>query len=181
MKVAAVVYEPGEAKSLDDLLRAVAAEMMARGIRIAGTIQRNEAGPGNACAHMVLEDLVSSRAFDISVPAPTKTPACSLDPAALEDVAGHVTATLDATIEFVMVNRYGKQEVLACGLRSVIEQAVAEEIPVLTALCRTHLENWSAFVGDEWTQLPMDRLAILEWCSSVVSGSKIRAAMAHCP
>jgi hypothetical protein len=167
MQIAVVVYEPGEAKALDDLFCEVAGVMVARGLRLAGTIQLNRAADGNASASMVLKDIVSSRAFDISVPAPVKAQSCSLDPAALEDVAGHVGAGIDATIDLVLINRFGKQEALGYGLRSVIEQTVSEEIPLLTALCSTHLESWTSFAGDDWIRLNLEKGAILSWCHHV--------------
>ena len=165
MKIAAVIYPPGQAKVLDDLFCEVAATLRARGVGLAGTIQRNEATDGNACASMMLQDLVSSRVFDISVPAAFKTEACSLDPAALEDVAGCVAATLGPGIGLVIVNRFGKQEVLGCGLRSVIEQAVSGGIPVLTALCATHLDHWTSFAGDDWSRLDLCKDSILAWAA----------------
>lgn len=168
MKIAAVIYPPGQAKVLDDLLCDVAAALRARGVTLAGTVQRNEATDGNACASMRLQDLMSSRVFDISVPAALKTEACSLDPAALEDVAGCVAATLGPGIGLVIVNRFGKQEVSGCGLRSVIEQAVSGGIPVLTALCATHLDHWTSFAGDDWSRLDLSPDSILSWAAGQV-------------
>ena len=165
MQIAAVIYQRGEAKDLDALFCDVAAALEARGIALAGTIQRNTATAGNACANMMLHDLVSSTVFDISVPAELKTQSCSLDPAALEDAAGRVAATLGPGIELVIVNRFGKQEVLGCGLRSVIEQAVSAGIPVLTALCETHLAQWIAFAGDDWLKLDLSKDCILSWAT----------------
>lgn len=176
MNVAAVLYPPGQAKALDDLFCEVAAALRARGVTLAGTIQRNEASDDNACASMRLQDLVSSRVFDISVPAALKTDACSLDPAALEDVAGCVAATLGPAIGLVIVNRFGKQESLGCGLRSVIEQAVSDGLPVLTALCTTHLEPWTAFAGDDWSRLDLNRESILSWAADRVSSRELQPA-----
>lgn len=167
MQIAAAVYEPGDAKALDDLFCQIAAELIARGVRLAGTVQHNKAANANSCARMSLHDLVSSRTFDISVPASAKMTACSLDPAALEDVAGHVSASIGPGTDLVLINRFGKQEVLGCGLRSAIEQAAVLELPLLTALCSTHLESWEAFAGDDWTRLTLDKGAILHWCHQV--------------
>lgn len=172
MKIAAVIYPPGQAKALDTLFCAAAEALRARGIALAGTIQRNTATAGNACANMMLQDLVSSVVFDISVPAELKTQSCSLDPAALEDAAGRVAATLGPGISLVIVNRFGKQEVLGCGLRSVIEQAVSDGIPVLTALCETHLEEWIAFAGDDWSRLDLSKDSVLTWAEHAASYSR---------
>lgn len=166
MQIAAVIYQPGQAKNLDAIFCDAAEALRARGIAIAGTIQRNTAKAGNACANMMLQDLVSFAVFDISVPAVLKAQSCSLDPAALEDVAGHVAATLGPGIELVIVNRFGKQEVAGGGLRSVIEQAVSGGIPVLTALCETYLADWNAFAGDDWLRLDLSKDSILSWAAN---------------
>lgn len=167
MKLAAIVYEPGDAKAIDALLVKLAAALKARGWRIAGAIQHNDTG--NACANMVLEDIASGRNFDISVPGEKKRDSCSLDPAALEDVAGQVAATLDPRTDLVIVNRFGKQEVLGNGLRSVIESAIAADLPVLTALCATHLESWNGFTGESDERLPATLAGVLDWCASLLA------------
>lgn len=177
MKLAAVVYDPGEAKAIDALFCGIAEALKAEGYRLAGAVQRNESRSGNACAHMVLEDIASGRAFDISVPGEKKSAACSLDPAALEDVAGHVAATLDGAVDLVLINRFGKQEVLGHGLRAVIETAIAAELPVLVALCNAHRESFDAFAGGDAEVLTPDARTLLDWCRNALNGPAHEAGM----
>jgi hypothetical protein len=167
MKLAAVVYEPGEAKAVDALFVKLAACLKADGRRVAGAVQYNDMG--NACANMVLEDIATGRTFDISVPGEKKRDSCSLDPTALEDVAGQVAATLETAPDLVIVNRFGKQEVLGNGLRSVIESAIGAGLPVLTALCVTHVESWNGFTGESDERLTASLPGLLEWCTSVLA------------
>lgn len=167
MKLGAIVYEAGDAKAIDALFVSLRAQLKARGCRLAGAVQHNDIGSANACAHMVLEDIVTGRSFDISVPGDKKSDACSLDPAALEDVAGHLASTLHSDIDLVIINRFGKQEALGNGLRSVVESAIAQELPVITALCSVHLASWNAFTGGEDERLPADPEALVAWCYDV--------------
>lgn len=166
MKIAAILYEPGDAKAVDALFVRLASALKASGCKVAGAVQHN--GVRNACSNMSLEDVSSGRLFDISVPGDKKRETCSLDPAALEDVAGQITASLDSKPDVLIVNRYGKQEVLGCGLRSVIEAAIANEVPVVTALCTAHASSWDAFTGGEFQRLPAEDASLLEWCTAAL-------------
>lgn len=166
MNLAAIVYEPGEAKEIDALLVRVASALKADGWKVAGAVQHN--GIQNACTNMVLEDLLTGRHFDISTPGEEKRDTCSLDPSALEDAAGQVAASLEAKPHLVIVNRFGKQEVLGNGLRAVIEAAIMAEVPVLTALCVTHVESWNDFTGEADARLAANAASIQEWCAQVL-------------
>lgn len=164
MRLAAVIYEAGRAEEIDALFRMIAAQLKADGVRLAGAVQHNTECTGTACSSMILEEITTSRRFDISAPRSPDQSGCSLDPAALEDAAGFVAATLAAGIELAVVNRFGKQEVLGNGFRSVIELAVAEDIAVLTSLCDAHRVSWEEFTGSECVALPPEVDAILNWC-----------------
>lgn len=164
MRLAAVIYEPGSAEVIDAMFRAVAAQLQADGVKLAGAVQHNTECTGTACSSMILEEITTGRRFDITAPRSPVDSGCSLDPAALEDAAGFVAATLASGIELAVVNRFGKQEVLGNGFRSVIELAVAGEIAVLTALCETHRASWQAFTGSAGVELPAAADAILDWC-----------------
>lgn len=164
MKLATVTYEPGDAKTIDDLLRDLATALKSRGLRVAGAVQRNDVTATNACANMVIEDIKTGRAFDISVPGEKKVDTCSLDPAALEDAAGYVAATLDDATDLVIINRFGKQEALGNGFRSVVEQAIGAEKPVLIALCSTHRSLWDEFSGGHDERLAAHSANLLQWC-----------------
>lgn len=169
MKLAVIVYDAGDAKKIDALFVQLAAVLKANGLTVAGTVQHNDAG-ANACAHMVLEDIVSGRSFDISIPGEKKSQSCSLDPAALEDAAGFVEASLhrDPPPDLVLINRFGKQEVLGAGLRSVIESAVALELPLLTAVCAAHIAAWAEFTAGTGERVPAKLSELVAWCTAAV-------------
>lgn len=164
MKIAAVVYEGGGSHAIDSMLAAAAQELARQGLRVAGAIQVNEEHADRRCAKMALKELTSGRFFDISVCKLPSEPGCTLDPPALEDVAGLVASTLDRGADVMIINRFGKQEVAGDGFRSVIEAAVAGDIPVVVAVNDAHRESWNAFTGAEAATLTADLTSVVAWC-----------------
>ncbi len=171
MKLAAIVYAMGEADGVDAMLTALATELRGEGFRLAGTVQHNTLQPQSPCSDMIIEDLASGRRVDVSAPLSIASKGCRLDATALEDVAGIVAAGLEPgapTVDLVIVNRFGKQEIAGQGFRAIIEQAVAREIPLLIALNGVHRPHWDQFTGGHGNVLPPRRTAIEQWCRSVL-------------
>lgn len=168
MKVAAIIYDDGSSHRVDDLIRSIAHRLIESGARISGAVQINHHHGDESCAKMVLEELTSGRQFDISTCRVSGTKGCTLDAAALEDVAGLVSSTLPKA-ELLVINRFGKQEVSGEGFRGVIESAVANDIPVIVAVKSSLGANWATFAGDDVTTLEASREPIETWCHSVMT------------
>jgi Protein of unknown function (DUF2478) len=168
MKVAAIIYGMGEADRVDAILTALAVQFRAEGLALAGAVQHNTAQACSPCSDMVLEDLSTGRLMDISTPLEQSRGGCRLDATALEDVAGVVAAGLERPVDLVMINRFGKQEMVGNGLRGLIETAVARDIPLITALNGVHRAAWDAFAAGTADILPPDAEAIEDWCRSVL-------------
>jgi nucleoside-triphosphatase THEP1 len=167
MKVAAVIYDMGEAARVDEILAAIAKRLRIDGYALAGAVQHNTDEAGRPCADMRIEDLSSGRMMDISNPKTTGT-GCRLDATALEDVAGIVAGGLEGAVDLVILNRFGKQEIGGNGFRAMMENAVAREIPLLTVLNGVHRPAWDGFASGMAETLPADAGAIERWCRSVL-------------
>jgi len=165
MRVAAIPYEAGEGEAVDALLRALAAEMRAKGLKLAGAVQWNEAKPGQTRCDMVLEDLATGTRYDVSASQRGDEKACRLNSHALEDVAGVVASSIGPGLDLVVLNRFGKQEAAKGGFRAVIEAAIANEIPVITAFNSAHGTLWQQFTGGEGSFLAADKTALRDWCA----------------
>lgn len=168
MKVAAVIYGMGEADSVDAMLSALAATLRKDGVVLAGTAQHNHAQSCSPCSDMIIEDLATGNLMEISTPVEQSRGGCRLDATALEDVAGIVANGLERSVDLVIINRFGKQEMLGNGFRGIIESAVARDIPVLTALNGVHRAAWDAFAAGTADTLPPDLNAIERWCQEVL-------------
>jgi len=151
----------------DRLLAGVAATLQARGWRLAGAVQDNRpAGPGRPWA-MDLRVLSGATVIPISQDLGTGARGCRLDAGALEKAVGLVAAALAAHPALLIVNKFGKQEAEGRGFRPLIGQALADGVPVLTAVGGANRAAFDAFAGDLATPLPADAAALLDWCARV--------------
>lgn len=170
MRVAAVIYAMGEAERVDRDLSQLANRLRQAGYALAGAAQHNTAEANSPCSDMVLEDLATGRRLEISTPLARTGGGCRLDATALEDATGIMAAALDRPVDLVIVNRFGKQEIMGHGFRSMMETAVARDIPLLTALNGVHRSAWDGFAAGMADILPPDPSAIERWCRAVLPG-----------
>jgi nucleoside-triphosphatase THEP1 len=168
MKIAAVIYGIGEADHVDAMLTALAARLRMEGVALAGAVQHNREQACSPCSDMILEDLATGQLMEISTPFDQSSGGCRLDATALEDVAGVVANGLDRPVDLVLINRFGKQEMIGNGFRDLIENSVARDIPVLTALNNVHRAAWDTFAAGTADVLPPDADAIEHWCRNVL-------------
>ena len=97
---------------------------------------------------------------------------CRLDTQALADIAGRAIGRLEQPADILVLNRFGKAEAEGNGLRAVMELAMQRDIPVLTSVEASYLEDWRNYVGDLAVHLPPDVTAALAWYrSATTSGS----------
>lgn len=168
MKVAAILYELGEGLAADILLTDIAHQLRDAGWKLAGAVQYNSSAPRRSQCEMTLEDLATERRTKASEDRGPLARGCRLDAGALEDIVGLAVSSLSPDTQLVVINRFGKQEAEGHGFRPMIESAVLLDVPVLTAINRTHLESWRAFVGGEPLLLPPIRTEIERWCEATV-------------
>lgn len=150
----------------DRLIHAVAMQLRAAGLPLAGAVQTNvERDPAHKC-DMDLHILSGHDVVRISQDLGRLSRGCRLDPAGLERAVGLVGAALADRPALLIVNKYGKQEIDGRGFRPLIGEALAEGIPVLTAVNRGNVDAFLAFAADRAAPLPADADAILAWCRS---------------
>lgn len=165
MHIAAVLYEGDQGPTVDALLADVAYQLRGDGWKLAGVVQAPDA-PRNSRCEMTLEDLATGACIETTDRLGPSVSGCRLDAEALEDSVGLAASSLDPDTRLVVINRFGKRETDGAGFRSMIENAVALDVPVLVGLKRIHLDAWTSFVGDELTVLPRRRDDILHWCKT---------------
>ena len=154
----------------DRLLDGIATTLMARGVRLAGVVQRNiETDPGRPC-DMELHLLDGGQAMRISQRLGGMARGCRLDTGALESCAALAERALERAPDLVIVNKYGKQESQGRGFRPLIGTALASGIPVLTAVGPQNMAAFEAFAGGLADPLPPCRDAIVEWCARHCDG-----------
>lgn len=169
MKIAAILYDGAQSRRVDELIGELASKLRTKGFMLAGAIQSNPAAENRSRCDIVLEDLATRQVINASEDRGSLASGCRLDQSALEQCVGLATASIRPGVDFVIVNRFGKQEAEGSGFRSLIEQAVLLDVPVIVGLNRAHVDTWSQFVGGNPQLLPMQIDTVVQWCMTQIS------------
>lgn len=151
---------PGAA---DRTLAALVERLESCGFRLAGTVQTNtESSDGGRC-DMDVRVLDGGPVIRISQSLGAGSRGCRLHPAALEHAVGEVASRLDAQLDLVIVNKFGKHEAEGRGFRPLIAEALERELYVLVAVNGLNLASFLEFTGGLAEELPPDVGAIEAW------------------
>lgn len=162
----AAVHCP-EGGGADAIVAAVAGQLKAAGLRLAGHVQRSVADDCGAVT--MVEDVATGALTPITQDLGKSSAACALDPAALAGVAGQLLAVLEGPVDLLIVNRFGRGEAEGGGLRAAIERAVLDDVPVLVMLRAPYRAAWEAFTGGTADMLPAEASAIAAWVARAVA------------
>lgn len=163
-RIAAIVYNPSDGAQLDLLMTRVARQLQARDFRLAGVVQINSGDGNRKRCDMELEDIASGTRVRISEDRGSGSRGCRLNSSALEKLAGTVNASLDAPIDVVLINKFGKREADGGGFRQVIGAALSGQARVLVGVSVANLQSWDDFAFGLYHQLPADSACIVNWC-----------------
>jgi nucleoside-triphosphatase THEP1 len=181
MKVAAIVYDASESQRVDELIGALASELRAGGLNLAGSVQSNPAVANRNRCDILLQDLATGHVIKASQDRGSLASGCRLDSQALEESVGLAAASISPETDLVIINRFGKQESEGRGFRAAIEQAVLLDVPVIVGLNRAHVDSWCEFVGGPPDLLPTNLDAVMQWCvSEVGSGCSCQKSIHIC-
>ncbi len=153
----------------DRLLSAAAEQLLKSGGRLAGVVQTNTECADSAKCDMDVRVLPEGETIRISQSLGTQSRGCRLDPAALEQAVGYVTASLEDAPQLLIINKFGKHEADGRGFRPVIAEALAQDIPVLVGVNGLNREKFDAFTGGSAEQVPADLDAIIAWFNRIVA------------
>ena len=162
--LAAIPYSSGF--QIDGFMADLALRLKARGLRLGGVVQHND-DCEQGCLSMALEDLASGHRFPISENRGAASSGCRLDASGLAAAGGALTAALHGGADLVIVNKFGRQEMLGQGLRQEIAAALMAGVPLLIAVRQDFLTAWRDFAGDDWTELPGEPERIEAWALSL--------------
>lgn len=163
--LAIVVYEPGSAA--DRQLAVAVSDCRSRGVKVTGLVQHNDGECALPGFGMALEDVASRRRFAITQPGARKDQGCVLDMGGLAEAAMMLEIGRHRDSDLVVVNKFGRQEILGRGLRNEMAALVAEGIPVLTSVRRDFLAGFGSFAGDAWTEVKPEADAVMGWLAGL--------------
>ncbi|HYI29289.1 MAG TPA: DUF2478 domain-containing protein [Bradyrhizobium sp.] len=159
--LAALVYDGDQ--DPDEILRAFAADLTARGSRVVGMVQAGQCADSSLSAVLVHSGEKLLLAQD---PDPLAT-GCRLDLGRLQDAAMRIAGAMEFGADLVIINRFGKRERDGRGLASLIDRAVEADIPVVIAVSRDRFADWIAFAGGMSVKLRCHRDALDAWWNAV--------------
>lgn len=156
--ITALTYTDSEAA--DRALRAIAGELLERGCSLAGLVQHNRPRPGRSRCDMELEELGSGELIGISQDRGPLARGCALDLDQLTSAMQIVRASLAASPDLVILNKFGKTEAEGGGFRSVIAETIEVGLPLLIAVPWRNIESWRSFAGELARECELDGLPI---------------------
>ncbi len=159
----------------DRLLSALAERLLQKGAKLAGVVQTNTECADSSKCDMDLRVLPDGETIRISQSLGTMSRGCRLDPAALEQAVGYVTASLSDAPQLLIINKFGKHEADGRGFRPVIAEALALDVPVLVGVNAMNQEKFIEFTGGEAEEMQADLDAIENWFDRITA-SRIAAA-----
>lgn len=150
------------------LLADIAEALMARKIRLAGTVQIDtDRGEDRKC-DMDVKVLPDGPLIRISEDRGAGARGCRLDTDALEGAVADTEAALARGADLLLVNKFGKHEAEGRGFRAAIATALEQDIPVLVGVNKLNRAAFEDFCGEVAEELPATPAAIRSWINSVL-------------
>ena len=161
------VVQSADSESVQRLFTAVATDLQAEGIGVAGVIAEAHGLPDRSCSAGLLRDLRSDERFSIYLDTQPANTSCHLDAKGVEAACAAVLADLQ-NCKLVVLSKFGKLEAAHGGLFPAFKTAIATGTPVLTTVSSKHLAAWKSFAPDV-DYLDATQADIRQWWLSVAS------------
>lgn len=162
LRPGAVIHGPGSG-GVDLLLDRFAAELLRRGFRIGGVVQRNYGAIDDCADRMELVDVATGTAFDITQNLGRESQSCRVDPAGVADASQPVRRAVEQRVDLLVVNKFAGLEAHGEGLAQEMLAGIAEGIPLLTSVGSRFLNDWQGFTGGFSDLLAPTEEALWRW------------------
>ena len=158
----AYTMSPGRGDT-DLVLAQLAARLETAGHRTSGVVQINTERADTPMCDMDVKVLPDGPVIRISQTLGPGARGCRLDPPALEEAVGLVSARLAAGADVLIVNKFGKHEASGRGFRDVIADALNRDVPVIVGVNGMNEQAFLDFTDSLATRLPPDPIALAAW------------------
>ncbi len=172
LDAAAVVYAPDQ--NVDDVLARFSDDLKGRGIAVRGILQRKTPNPDGGHPRMELIDIETGEIYCISQQLGRAAAACHLDQMGLTAASAVLRQAVAARPALIITNRFGEQEATGRGFADEMLTAMADGIPVLTAVPDRWQEEWRTFTGGAATCLAPSLEAVHRWFDAVAGAAAPR-------
>ncbi|KIL97685.1 hypothetical protein CCC_00746 [Paramagnetospirillum magnetotacticum MS-1] len=159
--IGAVIYPPG--KPPEALLARFAAQLTERGFRLGGLLQDTLRDASGRKTNMTVTEIDTGRKLSIGQSLGKDAKSCILDSQALAEASGSVRRAIESHADLLFINKFSKSEMEGEGLAGDMLAAVAEGVPVLTAVPGVLIEEWTAFTGGQTELIAPSLAALWRW------------------
>lgn len=164
LPVAAIVHE--ERGQADVLIARMVEQLRDAGHNVLGIMKEPALNdPGTCKQDMILIDIERGDRYNISQDLGACSEGCTLDPSVVTEASVVLRRALAAKPDLIVVNRFGKLEMIGSGFHAEMIAIIEAGIPVITAVSVDHFPAWEEFTGGCAVNLPPEQTAITDWCS----------------
>ncbi len=173
LAVAAIVHE--ERGQADPVIAGMVAHLRAAGHRVLGIMQEPvTVDPGMCNPDMILIDLDSGERYNITQNLGKCSVGCSLDASVVAEASVVLRRALAAKPDLIVVNRFGKLEMMGSGFYAEMIAIIEAGIPVITAVSVDHYAAWEEFTGGAAVKLVPEQAAVNAWCHQYLPVKQVR-------
>jgi hypothetical protein len=110
---------------INSILRTVAKSLQVKGVKVGGVLQESEFRPNGCCAQLNIVDIRTGKTERITQDRGRESRGCKLDPRGLAAISHCITDAIDADVDLVIINKFGRAESEGDGLLSCIADATS--------------------------------------------------------
>ncbi|WP_246671212.1 DUF2478 domain-containing protein [Mesorhizobium sp. 8] len=154
-----------DSETIQRLFAAVAADLKAEGVKVAGALAEAPPLPDSTCSAGLLRTLGIGEAYSIHLDAAPAGTSCHLDARGVELACAAVLGDMRGC-DLVVLSKFGKLEAVGEGLFPAFAAAVATGTPTLTTVSARHRQAWLAFAPGA-DLIDADIAAVKRWWHQV--------------
>ena len=163
-RVGVVPYD--DSAGLDVIMSDVVDLFRARGVTVAGLLQRSGEPVPSGKQSMWVEDILTGHAIRLDQPRGPGAIACTFDTDALARSAFLLRSAVESGAELIVVSRFGSAEAEGRGLREEIAAAICAGAVVLIPVRNSFLPALEDFLGAPAKVLDASVAVISDWTES---------------
>jgi nucleoside-triphosphatase THEP1 len=148
---------------INSILRTVVNSLQVKGVKVGGVLQESEFRPNGCCAQLNIVDIRTGKKERITQDRGRESRGCKLDPRGLAAISHCIADAIDADVDLVIINKFGRAESEGDGLLSCIADALSAGVPILTTVREPYVAAWRLYHGGLAIELQPRIDAILQW------------------
>ena len=159
--LAAIQYERDF--DINGILRKIVKSLQEKGVMVSGVLQEAEFRPNGCCARLNIVDIRTGKTERITRDRGRESRGCKLDPRGLAAISHCIADAIDADVDLVIINKFGRAESEGDGLLFCIADAISAGVPILTTVREPYVAAWKLYHGGLAIDLPPQIDTILQW------------------